>query len=384
MKFIAMYLPGFHNCPFNEKWWGEGFTEWNNVKNAKPVFEKHLQPKIPLDGFYRLDTTETIREQAKLASLYGIYGFSIYHYWYEGRRPLSRPIDLILQNKDIDIKFCLCWANHSWTRSWKNRSGALDVLIEQTYEIDRNSKSIHEEYLCAAFKDDRYIERDGKPLFQIYAPENISNLEDFIYGLRIAAKNRLGREIHISAMLTAWQPSWEYLKLFDSATLFQPSLATFSPQNLFGAKSIALDKKGISATLRASPLWLKKILYKIQDILPASYIIYDYDKVWEDLIHQFSLCSSSSFLPINPMAFVSFDNTPRYGNRAKIYNGYSSEKFRQYLLKLSSLALEKALDSFVFINAWNEWGEGMYMEPDCDDKYSRLEAIKFVNEQINL
>jgi len=383
MKFIAMYLPGFHNCPYNEKWWGKGFTEWQNVRNAKPLFDGHTQPKTPFEGFYHIDNSEIIRNQAKIATAHGIHGFSIYHYWYEGKRPLSRPIDLILENSDIDIKFCLCWANHSWTRSWKNRSGALDVLIEQSYEIDAFTRGNHEEYLCAAFKDRRYIERDGKPFFQIYAPENIINLNDFISGLRKSAKRELDRDIHISAMVTAWQPSWTYLKLFDSATLFQPSLATFSPQNLFDPKAIAFNKKGLSASLRASPLWLKKILYKIQDFMPDSYTIFNYDTVWEDLIQQYISCSSDSYLPINPMAFVNFDNTPRYGNRAKVYDGYSAEKFRAYLLKLSTLAYERQSDNFMFINAWNEWGEGMYLESDYFDKSSRLESVKFVHDMMN-
>jgi hypothetical protein len=378
MKFIAMYLPQFHNCPLNSKWWGEGFTEWNNVRTARPLYRGHRQPRIPQDGYYSLDNPETIQAQASQAKEYGIDGFAIYHYWYEGVRPLSKPLDIILAHKDLDLKFSLCWANHSWTRSWKNRIGSLDVLIEQTYETDDNVRSLHENLLCMAFADQRYIRVKGKPLLQIYMPESVPNLQRYIERLRIAALRQLNTEIHVSAMLTAWRPNWSYLNDMDSVTLFQPSLSLFSPVNLFASDAVGLSVSGLSTRLRASPMWLKRFIYFIQDRIPESYKIFNYDDTWGRLIQQYQHCYTSLNKTVFPMAFVNFDNTPRYRSRARIFRGYSDERFKKNLARLADLAIQQDSNGILFLNAWNEWGEGMYLEPDTHSGFARLAAVRDV------
>lgn len=357
LKFVAMYLPQFHDCPLNSKWWGPGFTEWNNVKAAKPLFSGHEQPRVPQDGHYSLDNPEVIQAQAIQARAHGIDGFAIYHYWYEGTRPLAKPLDLILANPDLDLSFSLCWANHSWTRSWKNRLGSLDVLIEQTYEVDDAARSQHEDFLCRVFSDRRYIRVNGKPLLQIYLPESIPELPRFIDRLRLTAQRQLNTEIHISALLTAWQPDWSYLDNFDSVTLFQPSLALFSPVDLFDDGAVGLNGPGLTARLRASPEWLKRIIYLIQDQLPESYKLFSYDDTWIRLIKQYEHCLNSYKGQVYPMAFVDFDNTPRYRTRARIFDGYSDAGFNKYLTRLTALSNQHQKDGIVFINAWNEWGK---------------------------
>ena len=131
MKVITFYLPQFHEIPENNAFWGEGFTEWTNVKNAKPLYEGHMQPMEPLnDNYYDLTDVETLKWQADLAEKYGIYGFCIYHYWIQGRKLLEKPLELLRDNKDINVRYCISWANHSWTDSW---SGNNTMLIAQTY-----------------------------------------------------------------------------------------------------------------------------------------------------------------------------------------------------------------------------------------------------------
>ncbi|MGO5292977.1 glycoside hydrolase family 99-like domain-containing protein [Porcincola sp. LCP21S3_C12] len=132
MKTIAFYLPQFHETPENNKWWGKGFTEWTNMKKAKPLFEGHYQPRVPLNkNYYDLSNPNTIRWQAELAKENGIYGFCLYHYWFNGKLLLQKPVELLRDNKDIDIHYCLCWANENWTNGWV--SDKANILIEHNF-----------------------------------------------------------------------------------------------------------------------------------------------------------------------------------------------------------------------------------------------------------
>ena len=162
---IAFYLPQFHPTPENDEWWGKGFTEWTNVTKARPLFPGHYQPQLPADmGFYDLRLPEAREAQAALAREYGIHGFCYYHYWFNGRRILERPFNEVLASGKPDFPFCLCWANENWTRVWDG--GEKNVLLEQKYSHEDDLA--HIESLIPAFRDERYIRIDGKPLFLVY------------------------------------------------------------------------------------------------------------------------------------------------------------------------------------------------------------------------
>ena len=165
MKIIAFYLPQFHEIPENNKWWGKGFTEWVNVKKARPLFENHNQPRVPLNkNYYNLLDEKTQKEQVKLANDYGLYGFCFYHYWFDGKLLLEKPVEKFLENKSLDTHFCICWANEHWTNAWANKEAK--VLIEQKYGNKKEWKE-HFDYLLNFFKDDRYIKENNKPLLVI-------------------------------------------------------------------------------------------------------------------------------------------------------------------------------------------------------------------------
>ena len=151
MKIIAFYLPQFHTFPENDEWWGKGFTEWTSVKNAKPIIKGHVQPRVPLNAeYYNLEDVRVMEKQAQLAKEYGIYGFCYYHYWFDGKMLMEKPMEQMLKNKDVDLPFCICWANENWTRTWARKS--KEILIAQTYS-DRQDWVEHFNYLYQFWKD---------------------------------------------------------------------------------------------------------------------------------------------------------------------------------------------------------------------------------------
>lgn len=170
VRAIAFYLPQYHPVPENDEWWGKGFTEWRNVSKARPLFPGHYQPHLPADlGFYDLRLPEVREAQAELARAHGISGFVYYHYWFNGRRILERPFNEVLQSGKPDFPFCLCWANENWTRIWDG--GDKHILLEQKYSAQDDLA--HIQSLIPAFRDERYIRVNGKPLFLVYRAELI-------------------------------------------------------------------------------------------------------------------------------------------------------------------------------------------------------------------
>ena len=178
MKVLALYLPQYHCFKENDEWWGKGFTEWTNTKKAKPLYRNHYQPKEPLnDNYYDLSNVDVMINQAKLAKKYGVSGFVYYHYWFNGKKLMEKPLELMRKNKGVDMNYCLSWANEPWTRSWDGK--AKEILIDQCYG-DKSDWTKHYNYLSNFFSDDRYIKIDNKPVLFIYRINSIENHDEMI------------------------------------------------------------------------------------------------------------------------------------------------------------------------------------------------------------
>ncbi len=188
IKAIAIHLPQFHPTPENDEWWGTGFTEWTNVAKAQPLFPKHYQPHLPADlGFYDLRLAETRNVQAEMAKAYGIYGFCYYHYWFNGKRILEKPLDEILAKKEPAFPFMLCWANETWSRRWLGEE--KEILIKQTYSEKDDYN--HAEWLCKmVFSDSRYITINGRPAFMFYRPHDLPDYKKTLQVFKDAAKKK--------------------------------------------------------------------------------------------------------------------------------------------------------------------------------------------------
>ena len=168
MKLITFYLPQFHTFPENDEFWGKGFTEWTNVKKARPLYKGHYEPRVPLDdNYYDLTNPKTFEWQVDLAKKYGVYGFCFYHYWFSGKILMQKPMEMFLRNKNLSLHYCISWANETWSRRWNGKEE--DILIKQEHGTEREWIE-HFNYLLKFFKDDRYIKIDGYPLFILYKP----------------------------------------------------------------------------------------------------------------------------------------------------------------------------------------------------------------------
>lgn len=368
IKLISFYLPQFHRIPENDMWWGEGFTEWTNVRKAQPLFPGHDQPRIPLGGEYDLMDDAVKIRQARLAKEYGIFGFCYYHYWFQGgRRLLEKPAEQMLENSEVDFPFCFCWANENWSKNWDG--GNREVIMEQDYGSSADWEK-HFDYLLPFFKDKRYITVEGKPLFVIYKPEQIIDLHQMVrYWKKRAVEEGFPGLCFAFQFPTYYSDMYYREDIFDYRIGFEPvharSLVSMKPgtaprvrlmRKLLGENAVSAYRKSRKGKLGGS--WAK----------PQSLAVYFYDEIWEKILNA---PWTEEFLP---GAFVDWDNTPR-NKHGLLHAGFTVEKFREYMTRLIRRAREED-KPMLFINAWNEWGEGAFLEPDEKYGYGKLEAVK--------
>lgn len=350
MKLIAMYLPQFHEIPENNDAWGNGFTEWVNVKKAKPLFLGHNQPRIPLhDHYYDLLKSGVMERQMKLAKRAGIYGFCFYHYWFGGRMVLEKPAEMLLNNKNIDFHYCFSWANESWTKTWHGAGGNKEILIPQNYGGTEEWEA-HYQYFRPHFLDERYIKEDNKPLLMIYRLRDIPRFNDMIRYWNACARRDGFSGVFIISMNrfreNVWKSRW-----VNASVDFEPNRT----------KAEMIDTKAaLPPKERGSLLWNRFVMKSI-----------DYKKLNEKMLEKKH--AKEHFR----MMFVDFDDSPRRDTRAIIAKGSSPKRFGKYLRKTIRLSMQEE-NEYVFLNAWNEWGEGNYLEPDTRHGYSYLSQIKKV------
>lgn len=368
MKVIAYYLPQFHEIPENNEWWGKGFTEWVNIKKATTFDKRQYQPRVPLNkNYYDLSDIEVMKWQADLAKKYGVYGFCIYHYWFGGHKLLEKPVENLLEHKEIDIHYCLCWANENWTNQWVSGVSGRKMLIEQTYGGEEEWEA-HFNYLLAFFKDERYIKENNKPLLVIYRPDLVDRLDEMLeFWNALACKN--GFLGICCAYQNPDQAVFNYANgkdyKFDYQIEFQPIFSRRLLDRPFRRLTVKMKKKifrGIDSLLHThkfSTIYFSKRLE-----------VRNYEKDWEFIIAH--IPDSDKCVP---GAFVDWDNTPRRQMRGSFYVGANPEKFAYYFDKLVQRAKDVYKKDMIFIFAWNEWSEGGHLEPDEKNGYGYLEAI---------
>lgn len=333
VKAIAYYLPQFHPFKENNEWWGEGFTEWTNVTRGQSRFVGHYQPHLPRDlGFYDLRLKETLAAQAEMARNAGLEGFCFYHYWFNGKRLMDGPANMLLDNEDIELPFCLMWANENWTRTWDGFEN--DVLIAQDYRDEDDEIFVAD--IARHFSDERYIKIDGRPLFFIYRPGIIPDAKE-----KIKLWRKLFNENH------DFDPIIYMAQAFDDIDPRKYGLdgaIEFPPHKV----AAGLDSKAQQCGLKDEsftghyPLYSEMVERSIDDV------DFDYNVI----------------KAVTPM----WDNEARKPGKGMGFIGSTPEKYEKWLKSVVNFSKNNPIEGkhhFVAINAWNEWAEGAHLEPDC-------------------
>jgi glycosyltransferase involved in cell wall biosynthesis len=342
VKLICFYLPQFHPIPENDKWWGEGFTEWTNVQPATAQFEGHYQPRIPGElGYYNLLDQGVQKRQVELAKLYGIGGFCFYFYWFAGKRLLETPIENYLQDSSLDLPFCLCWANENWSRRWDGLDS--QILIAQQHSPEDDLAFI--KHVARYMQDERYIRIDGKPLLVVYRPNLLPSAPKTAERWRKwCTKNGIG-EIYL-----AYTQSFETVNPstygFDAAIEFPPN--------------------------ESSPPIVTNSVKPISDDFDCT--VYEW-RIFVERSKNYQKPTYTLFRGICP----SWDNTARRKNKSAVFINNTPRLYQCWLENAIKDTLENQTnpdERLIFANAWNEWAEGAYLEPDARYGYAWLQATR--------
>lgn len=349
IKLIAFYLPQFHPVKENDEWWGKGFTEWTNVSKAVPQFIGHYQPHLPDQlGFYDLRLKSVQLQQIELAKQYGIYGFCYHHYWFDKKRILETPLDNVLKNPELDLPFCINWANENWTRRWDGLE--QDVLLAQRHSAEDDIAFIAD--AARYMQDKRYIRIDGRPLLMLYRPGLLPDV-------RATAKRwrKWCRENAIGEIFLVVTHAFEHVNPvdigFDAAAEYTPNTYPMLPIT----RQIAMAGKIVNPNYRG--------------------IIFDYNQAAD-----YGESRSPSRYKKFRCLFPGWDNEARRPGRGITYTYSTPLRFHRwlsYLLRYTQQNFKKS-EQLVFINAWNEWAEGAHLEPDRKYGFSYLEACRVASQ----
>ena len=340
VQVVAFYLPQFHPFAENSEWWGEGFTEWTNVTSAKPNYPAHDQPRIPADlGYYDLRVEAVQEHQVALARRYGVAAFCYHHYWFSGTSLMTLPVDRHVE-RNYDLDFCLCWANENWSRRWDGSES--DVLLAQQHTESDDIAFI--DSVIPYFHHARYLKINSAPLLVVYRISLLSNPKKVIARWRALVRKAGFPDLHVCMA--------ETFGLNDPNEYSADSSCQFPPHGILASEKTN-SIKGLNPSFSGK--------------------IYDYADVVEGELRR-PQASHMQFRTAMP----SWDNTSRKGLASHIFDNSSPEMFEAWMAILCAKARNENLPGqrIVFVNAWNEWAEGAYLEPDRRLGHDNLNALR--------
>ena len=369
-RVIALYLPQFHPTAVNDRYWGEGFMEWDNVKRARPLFRGHSQPRVPgALGYYDLRSPQVRKAQAELARQAGIEGFCYWHYWFgNGQEALSLPLDEVVRLGEPDFPFCVGWANHDWsTDSWDRAKGRPQTIFAQTYPGPADEEA-HFFRLLPCFRDRRYIRVEGKLLFLVFDPVAIPDARGWM-----ARWNSLAEQEGLDGFhFVGLAPSLPEMKTRD----------LFRPDKLVNASMDAVRALGFDAVMSTNYKYaelktggpLRKALYGAARRIKPGLLLEKYR--YGGIIRNF-YTPADRREDVYPQLLAGWDRSPRSGRKAIVYYGRTPADFEEAARRCFQCAAGKPMERrVVFLNSWNEWGEGAYVEPDEEFGDQFLKALE--------
>ena len=355
-QVIALYLPQYHPTPDNDKWWGEGFTEWTNVAKAKKLYRNHYQPRIPANlGFYDLRLPEVREKQAEMAKRAGVSAFCYYHYWFgNGKQELERPFNEVVQSGKPDFPFCLCWANTNWSLKQWNKDGTSNnrLLCQQLYPGSQDNE-MHFYSLLDAFKDLRYLKIKGKLVFVIYKPFLFEKLPEFMDQWNELAKSNGLDGFYFIGQCQNPSSDKEVKDMLDMG---------FDAVNVLRLENFSY---------KTNFLPRKIYNYFTHQILNRPFVN-NYKRILDCFVGEIDKENK-----VYPSLVPNWDHTPRSGRGGYLFENCEPELFEKHCRMVIDEVKDKPEeDRIIFLKSWNEWGEGNYMEPDLRYGYGYIDALK--------
>lgn len=347
-RAVAFYLPQFHPIPQNDEWWGPGFTEWTNTASARALFRGHVQPHIPADlGFYDLRLAASREAQSTLAQQYGVEAFCYWHYWFgDGRRILERPFSEVVASGEPSVKFCLGWANQTWTGIWHGASNR--VLMEQRYPGPEDERA-HFETVLPAFRDERYFRVDDKPVFYVFRPEELPSASAFVDRWQDMAR---------AAGLPGLYLVAEVSDLGNKGARYTRHVADGFDAAVY--MRLPYERTRVAETR----MRLGRKLFRHPEVWPYARNPLPWPPEGVDPEN------------LQPCVYPNWDNSPRSGRRGVVLTGSTPERFRTHVRNaVDALADRPPQERLLWVKSWNEWAEGNYLEPDRETGHARLEVL---------
>lgn len=362
-EVYAFYLPQFHPTEQNSAWWGEGFTEWSNVSRARPAFNGHYQPRHPgALGHYDLRVAEVMNRQVALAKQAGLAGFIFYYYWFSGQRMLDMPMRAFMDRyAELDMPFMVMWCNENWKRTWLDGSTkGEDLLMEHKHLPDDPERFIDD--LADVLAHPGYVRMDGKPILLVYP----------LIGVEGTAPPEA-----IPPMVERWRARARALGLGE---LCIGGLQWPTP--LPNGQYLAPAQLGLDFFFEFPPnhVWTQRPIANHN----ASYQFYrpDHNMLvahYEDVVERSRGLPDSQWPLVKTVIAGTWDNSARKSTKAHVYHGATPTLYQRWLSDSMQYARRRpalAGKPMVFVNAWNEWAEGAYLEPDRRFGYGYLAATQ--------
>lgn len=371
-EVAVYYFPQYHPDARNDEWHGEGWTEWEHVKRAEPRFVGHDQPKRPKWGYLDESNPQVMDWKIQAAVDHGVSTFLFDWYWYDDEPFLHRALEEgFLPTNDGRMEFALMWANHDWRDLYptrrstvKDAEGQEDIPVLADGAVSRESFDELVDYVLDRYFDHpAYWTVDGEPYFSVF------EVNTLLEGLGSVEATAEALDQFRSRTRDAGFPGLHLNAIVRDMSVLDLEGNIQNPNEL-------LDELGFDSV--ATYNWHTFLEFDEFPTVDYEDCIEEASAAWPDLEEAFDL-------PYYPDVTMGWDSSPRTAQTQKFDNlgypftpvvdGNTPEAFEEALERVEAFIDDQDREKPVIINAWNEWTEGSYLEPDEQYGMAYLEAV---------